>query len=164
MHFQNNDISFHIHHWCALIGSILAPVYKDGCFFPVIFGITELTVITNNFTWYLQRLDLKDTELYQNSLFLRAAVFTLIRPFCGVYAIYYAIQNPGPIPSGYPVSSLQDLTLLDKISVSWANFMNMHIVPRVLNFIFPLMFVLLNFAWTYVILSNYMKKTKTRID
>jgi len=91
----------------GVLGAAAMMIYRQAAFFPVAFMIPELTVITSNWLWVLQRFHLTESKWYQKALVARAVAFTLFRTFIFPVSIIYAINRESS-NSAYWLKKLQD--------------------------------------------------------
>lgn len=65
--------------------------YRKLSFFPVVFAISELTVLPFNFIWYLSKFNVPRTApIMKFALALRAVAFLTLRAPVGLFAFLYA--------------------------------------------------------------------------
>lgn len=121
--------------------------------------------------WVLQRLEKKETQLYEFGLALRALAFTIFRPLMAPFCFYYAINNPGPLApyaatflekyvdtSGTLASNtLELLTWNEKLQVLQSNLSQIPRVVPILSLAFIVVLGFFNFVWFFVIVTNYFK-------
>lgn len=65
--------------------------YRKLSFFPVVFAVTELTVLPFNLIWYLNKLDVpRNAPIMRFALITRAVAFLALRAPVGLFAFGYA--------------------------------------------------------------------------
>jgi len=71
--------------------------FRELSFFPIVFAVTELTVLPFNFIWYLSKLNVpRDSALMRFALIARAVIFLALRAPVGFFAFSYAhLQTKG---------------------------------------------------------------------
>ncbi|KAJ9065423.1 hypothetical protein DSO57_1019751 [Entomophthora muscae] len=163
------DSTMWIHHIVGLVGASLMPFFQKGAFFPVLFTITEVTVIPGNLVWLLQRLNKKDTSLYEVALALRAAAFIVFRPFAAPFCLYYAFNNPGPLApyaatilrayvdadGKLPDNTIALINWNEKLQILQSNLVEIPKIVPILSIIFIALLGFLNLVWSLVVAYNY---------
>lgn len=80
-----------LHHLLGLGGAMGMMYFRKLSFFPVVFALTELTVLPFNFIWYLNKLDVpRNSPLMRFALISRAVAFLALRAPVGLFAFGYA--------------------------------------------------------------------------
>ncbi|KAI9293058.1 hypothetical protein K502DRAFT_52465 [Neoconidiobolus thromboides FSU 785] len=144
-------------------------MYRKGAFFPLIFTITEITVIPTNLVWVLQRIEMKDSPLYSYGLFFRAIFFLVFRSFITPFLFYYALNNPGDISPYSTLLANYDASLPSNIilnSLNWeekyfilrSNLSKIPFIITALSSFFIFVLGLLNTVWSVVIVNNYLMR------
>jgi hypothetical protein len=82
-----------IHHILGALGTYFIRHYKLACYFPASFLATELTVVTTNILWVLQKLNKTDTRAYHAMLIIRCIAFVLFRLPVGPMCVWYALRQ-----------------------------------------------------------------------
>ncbi|KAI9164215.1 hypothetical protein H9P43_008032 [Blastocladiella emersonii ATCC 22665] len=80
------------HHTMSLYGTALITYLRNPSFYPLLFGVSEITALANNVVWYLQTLR-PASRAMPYVLTARAAAFTFCRVWIGPYALYRAYTN-----------------------------------------------------------------------
>ncbi|PVF99692.1 hypothetical protein CPB86DRAFT_783311 [Serendipita vermifera] len=80
-----------LHHVCGVAGAAGMMYYRRLAFFPIMFAITELTVLPFNLIWYLSKFNVPRTSpVMKLALFIRAVAFLLVRAPMGIMGLLYA--------------------------------------------------------------------------
>ncbi|ORZ38361.1 hypothetical protein BCR44DRAFT_47527 [Catenaria anguillulae PL171] len=93
MWFQGGDHwSMWTHHLMSLYGTSLIIYLRNPSFYPLLFGVAEITALANNLVWYLQTLA-PTSRIIPFALVARAVMFILTRVWIGPYAMFRAWAN-----------------------------------------------------------------------
>jgi hypothetical protein len=82
-----------LHHVIGAIGTYFMRYYKVASFFPAAFLATELTVVTSNILWAMQKLGKENTRAYHAMLVIRCITFVLFRLPVGPLCMWYALRE-----------------------------------------------------------------------
>lgn len=142
------------HHLLGLFGCLGMMYFKEAAFMPVVFGITELTVIPHNLLWLVRRFGEKNSPSYKAALFGRAASFVLFRLPMLPFAIWYSVNHQGPVPAG---------------ATPWSSYLQkwqqVHPIVMYGTAINVVVFGLLNTGWSiavvYLAIAHARRPTKT---
>lgn len=76
--------------------------FREAAFFPIIFGITEASVVPQNAIYYYQILKCNKPRLFGLLLLWRVIFYFLFRTFLGPISLLYGFSN-----GRYPLSTLK---------------------------------------------------------
>ncbi|KAI9221661.1 hypothetical protein BC828DRAFT_380412 [Blastocladiella britannica] len=128
--------SMWVHHIMSAYGTSLIMYYKNPSFFPLLFGVSEITALANNVVWYLQTLRPSSRSL-PYVLMGRAIMFTVARVWIGPYALMRMLAHAEWSPR--------------KLVAQWFEDPDMSRVASVLTLVNVLTIAYFNVGWTIAV-------------
>lgn len=85
-----------MHHLIGAAGAFLMMLYRQAAYFPIVFTITELSVIPTNWLWALRTLQVSpQSSQYRVAHMTRSIAFLGFRTFLAPVCLWYAWQQVG---------------------------------------------------------------------
>ena len=82
------------HHIAEALGCFLMTCFRQAAFFPMMFAVTELTVLPANILWMAQKFERSESsKLVPALLLLRFFAFLGLRAFILPYTLKYAMDR-----------------------------------------------------------------------
>jgi len=82
------------HHAAEALGCFFMTCFRQAAFFPMMFAITEVTVLPGNAMWLAQKFSRSDTSRAVPALLLaRFVAFLVFRTFILPYTLWYAVRR-----------------------------------------------------------------------
>ncbi|KAI9146452.1 TLC domain-containing protein [Paraphysoderma sedebokerense] len=133
---RDKDVSMWIHHIAGAYGTGLMMYFKQASFYPILFGVTELTASFNNLVWYIENVTTQGRlhPQYKNAMVLRALSFIAFRVWVFPFSYYYTLK-----------------TCNFDVNMVWTKIRNLHPVVSVLSVLNVHMIGVLNTGWTYAV-------------
>ncbi|KAI8591335.1 hypothetical protein BDZ88DRAFT_49446 [Geranomyces variabilis] len=149
-----------IHHILGILGTALMRHYRTAAYFPAVFLPTEITVVSTNFLWILQKLGKDDGKAFSWALVLRAILFCLVRAPAGTIGLIYALrvvrrQKAAAEAKNSVTASSQAEVQPQRATTPGTLWQQLRQTPTVvwsLTTINVLSFTALNFYWTKLVL------------
>ncbi|KAJ3168330.1 hypothetical protein HDU88_001770 [Geranomyces variabilis] len=149
-----------IHHILGILGTALMRHYRTAAYFPAVFLPTEITVVSTNFLWILQKLGKDDGKAFSWALVLRAILFCLVRAPAGTIGLIYALrvvrrQKAAAEAKNSVTASSQAEVQPQRATTPGTLWQQLRQTPSVvwsLTTINVLSFTALNFYWTKLVL------------
>ncbi|ORY51564.1 hypothetical protein BCR33DRAFT_712595 [Rhizoclosmatium globosum] len=105
---ETSHISSWLHHVFGIAGVVATRALKKGAYYPACFMPTEVTVVSSNLLYLVQKFSPDSHELITAIMVFRCILFTVFRLPAGPWCLYHAINTVPLVENGEKETKKED--------------------------------------------------------